>query len=145
MTNPFEDLAASGTGTKHVRKKIARQPMMPTEREKEQLDQKKQFGLYLKWKREIRRGMAEGDYGPEIVGMLRFLRKIPDGPTVVTWINDQQWLVKGNLKLRYFAHSCISHMMMRWNIRHGIAPLNDSLPWQPDSPSVTVRKLLLEV
>jgi hypothetical protein len=146
-TNPFEDLADSAS--RPTRKKMqreavktARQPMVPTAMEKKQRDKGIQMRLFLKWKREIRQGMIDGDYGPDIVQLLRLLRTIPDSDVLVNFVKNSKWLLQSDQRIKDNVLGYIMSCMARWNVRHGLAPLNDSLPHEPDSPSVIVLKLL---
>lgn len=143
-TNPFEDVGASAS--RPTRKKIeraAKQPMVPSAREKKQYDKAAQLLLFRQWKREIRRGLVEGIYGPEIVQLLRLLRRIPDEAVLVEFVQRADWLLKSDLEVRYNVLSYIGHAMMRWNIRHGLPPFNDSLPGEPDSAFIAIRRLLV--
>lgn len=147
MTNPFEDLASSASRPTRIKmeaaaRRAARQPMVPTPREKEQYDRQKQMLRFLKWKKEIRQGLIDGTYGPEIVQLLRLLRTIPDSDVLVRFVKRTYWLRHADQKVKDNVLGYILDCMARWNVRHGLAPFNDSTPWQPDNTSVIVMKLL---
>lgn len=144
MNNVFEDLAAANaTRPMQVKlRRIAKQPMVPTEREKKQYDKQKQMQLFKRWKREIRQGLVEGIYGPEIIMLLRFLRKVPEPEALIAWIKGSKWLLEGESIVKQNVMSYINSTLERWYIRHGEPPFNDSLWDEPDSPSVTIFKLL---
>lgn len=143
MSNPFEDLASSAT--KHTRKKIERenrQPMMPSPVEKQMMEKRELLALYKKWKAMIRRGMAQGLYGPEIIGLFRLLRKTPSPDQMAGWVRSQQWLLNASDDTRYSVLGFIDDVLIRWNVRHGLPPFDDSLPWDPDNAPVQILKLL---
>jgi hypothetical protein len=143
--NPFEDLVSSAT--KHTRKKIERanrQPMVPSPVEKAVMEKRELLSLYKKWKAMIRRGMAQGLYGPEIIGLFRMLRKTPSPQQMADWVRSQQWLLNASTDTKYAVLGWIDEILMRWNVRHGLPPLDDSLPWEPDNPAVQVLKLLTD-
>src|SRR3954465_10552346 len=110
-TNPFEEVATSAS--RPTQKKMARAPT--TAREKDQYDKAKQLQLFKQWKREIRQGLAEGIYGPEIIQLLRLVRRRPDEDVLIRFV-QQRWLQKATLEVRYNILSYIDHTMMRWNI-----------------------------
>lgn len=142
MSNPFEDIASQAS--RPTQRKMARQPMVPSPMEKSIYDKAKQLRLFKKWKRQIREGMNRGDFGIEIIALMKLLRKLPDGKTMITWLTskEQKWILTAPKETRYEILGWIGDAMMRWNIRHGLPHFNDSLPSEPDSPSVTIRKLL---
>lgn len=143
MSNPFEEVANEASRPTQIKMaRAAKQPMVPSPREKDQYDKAKQLQLFKQWKKEIRSGLASGDYGPEIVQLLRLLRRIPDEDVLIRFV-QQRWLAEATLEVRYNILSYIDHAMMRWNIRHGLPPFNDSLPDQPDSAFIIIRKLLV--
>lgn len=112
--------------------------------EKSIYDRAKQLNLFKRWKREIREGMKRGDFGIEIIELMKLLRKIPDGKSIVTWLMlpQQSWILTAPKETRYEIQGWIGDAMMRWNIRHGLPHFTDSLPEESDSPSVQIRKLL---
>lgn len=145
MSNPFEDIATQAS--RPTQRKMARedkQPMVPSPMQKAIYDRAKQLNLFKKWKRQIREGMNRGDFGVEIVDMLRLLKKLPDGNTMVDWLRHekQKWILMSPKETRYEILGWFGDAMMRWNIRHGLPHFTDSLPEEPDSPSVKIRKLL---
>ena len=144
MTNPFEDIATKAS--RPMQKKLqrqAKQPMVPTAMEKKQYDKAKQLLLFKKWKREIRQGLIDGDYGSEIVQLLKLLRRTPDSDVLVRYVQNSKWLIEADKKVRSTILSWIADAIMRWDIRHGRPPFNDSLPWEPDTPFVAIRKILV--
>jgi len=146
MSNPFEDMAEQAT--RKMRKRIERQaiqPMVPTPMEKAQYDKNKQLQLFKKWKREIREGMSRGIYGTEIITLLKLLRKTPDSTVLVQFVQKSKWLLDADIETKYSILGYIGDAMIRWNIRHGLPPMNDSLPDEPDTPFIVIRKLLMGV
>lgn len=146
MSNPFEDMASQAT--RPAQKRMARedrQPMVPSPIEKKLLQQRKQFNLFKQWKREIREGMTRGTYGPEIIELFKMLRRNPETGDMVRWVRKAKWLLKSNDEVKLTILGYIEHSIIRWNVRHGKPPFNDSLPWEPDCPSVIIRKLLTGV
>lgn len=142
--NPFSGMA--GNATRHTQKKIeraAKQPMVPTPREKDQYDKRKQLQLYKQWKRRIREGLAAGDYGVEVIMLMRLLRRTPDAATLLAWVQGSKWLLNATEQVRYEILGYIGHSLIRWNIRHGLPPFDDALPGMPLDDGLKIRNLLI--
>lgn len=145
MSNPFESL--SDNATRHTRRKIEREnkaPMVPSPAEKAQRERAEQVAQYKRWKAEVRRGMAAGIYGPEIIMLFRLLRRFPSSQQLVDWVQGSQWLLDASRDTRREVMGWIGAAIMRWNIRHGLPPFDDGLPHEPDTPYVQIRRLLIE-
>lgn len=142
--NPFE--AEGERATKHARRKMepkqVKPPMVlsPLERKlKDQGDQLKRFRL---WKRQIKEGLTTGDYAPEIIMLLRYLRKLPAPDELLRLVASSQWLIDGSANMRMSVLEYIDAAIIRWRIRHGLSPFDDGLPDEPDTPFVAIRRLL---
>lgn len=144
MTNPFEELASDAT--KHTRKKIEREAkiMAPTPVERAVMERREQLAQYKQWKAMIRRGMSQGLFGPEIIMLFRLIRKTPSPQQMVDWVAGSKWLLEASSDTRYAVFGFIDTVMIRWNVRHGLAPLDDGLWTEPDTPFVQIRKLLTQ-
>lgn len=146
MSNPFED--AASTATRHTRRKFERisksQPMVPTPAEKAVREQAEQLKQFRRWKKQIREGLLSGEYAPEITGLLRLIRHVPEPDVLVRFVRNAKWLLQSNEVMRYAAMGYIDHAISRWRVRHGLAPFDDGLPGEPDTPFVVVRRLLME-
>lgn len=110
--------------------------------EKKLFEQSEQLKMFRKWKNEVREGLKTGEYGPEIVTILRLLKKLPDAAVLINVVHNAIWLRNANEHIRMNVLSYIDAAMMRWNIRNGYPVFNDSLPGEPDSPFIIIRKLL---
>lgn len=144
MANPFEALADNAT--RSTRKKIereARAPMVPSPAEKAQRERGKQLAQFKQQKAQIRRGMAAGLYGPEIIMLLRLLRRVPSSQQLVDFVRNSKWLLEASHDTRVDVFEWINAAMVRWRIRHGLPPFDDGLWEEPDTPFVQVRRLLI--
>lgn len=144
MSNPFEALADNAT--RHTKKKIereARAPMVPSPAEKAQRERGKQLAQFKQQKAQIRRGMAAGLYGPEIIMLLRLLRRVPSSQQLVDFVRNSKWLLDASHDTRVDVFEWINAAMVRWRIRHGLPPFDDGLWEEPDTPFVQVRRLLI--
>ncbi len=146
MSNPFEDL--SSNATRHARKKIEREakkdaaPMVPSPLERKMIESRALLAEYKRWKAMIRRGMSAGLFGPEIVMLFRYLRKRPSPADLLRWVEGSQWLQSASADTRYAVFGWLDGVMISWNVRHGLPPMDDGLWDEPDGPFVAMRKLL---
>jgi hypothetical protein len=146
MTNPFENPfeAVGKTASRRAQRQMqVRAPMVPTPLQKKLRDQSQQLKRFRAWKREIRAGLLSGEYAPEIIQLLRLLRKLPEPDVIVYFVRHAQWLQNGSKPMRFAVFEYISHAMIRWRVRHGLPPFDDGLPGEiPEAPFITIRKLL---
>jgi hypothetical protein len=140
--NPFEQ-AGQRKPRNPLRISKPPQPMKPSAMEKNMYDKAKQLTLFRKWKCEIRQSIIDGKYQVEIIMLLRLLRRTPDAGRLLQWINDAKWLLDADLKVRQNVLSWIDDALVRYHVRHGLAPYNDGLPGEDDPPFVVARKLLV--
>jgi hypothetical protein len=116
--------------------------MVPGPAEKAQIERTAQLKLYRIWKGQIRQGLLDGEFAPEIVQLLRLLRRLPEPDVLMRFVEGATWLRNGSQVMRYAALDYIDHSLMRWRIRQGLPPFDDGLPTEPDTPFVTIRKML---
>lgn len=163
MTDPFEELGESLTPkwkkiaeTKAAAKearRAAKPPMVKRGLEKEQEEKAKQMIRYRRWKAEVREGISRGDYGTEIVGLFKLLRKPTFANGLVDYVRNADWLHRCNLDVRLTLLDYIFQAVILHRLRNGYPPFDDAIPAFDDSfvmeptddPSCEIRKLLIGV
>jgi len=130
-------------------------PMMPSPMEKKMWEKAKQLQFYRQWKAEIREGLKRGDYGPEIIGLFKILRKISKARDLVTYVENSRWLLDAPGRVQLAVYGYISHAIMLHRERNGYSPFDDAMPTFEDGTnrippdkegaSMTIRKLLTRI
>jgi hypothetical protein len=115
-------------------------PMVKRGLELKQEQTKKQLQRYKKWKAEVREGMSRGDYGSEIVDMFKVLRK---RSSILEYVRASPWLLACSVEVKLTLLGYIDHSLIRYDVRAGYPPFNDSLPHEPDTPFIEIRRLLM--
>ena len=158
--NPFEQLAAEQmveatkrkleASRKRAEKRLVVQseddaPMKPGAMEQKLIDQSKQTSRYKVIKR------AEFDamkHHPLLFSewneyTARVLDLSPDNTNeFVGYIAKQRWLLEAEISIRRLALSFLANRLMNMRLEQGLAPLDDSLPGEPDNLFITIRTLL---
>src|SRR4051812_29097527 len=93
--------------------------------EKKQEEKSKQLALYRKWKSEVREGMSRGEYGEEIIGLFKALRKPTFAAGLVDYVRDAAWLHNSSLDVRITLLGYIASAIVRHRIRNGYPPFDD--------------------
>lgn len=125
--------------------KAARAPMVKRGLEKAQIEKAKQLIRYRQWKAEVREGMTRGDYGIEIIELLKAMRRPTRAGGMVDYILKSKWLLKCSDDVRTTLLGYIDHAMVRHNIRNGYPPFNDALPGEPPTDFLIIRRHLTNV
>jgi len=119
--------------------KSARAEMVKTGLEKKQEEKAKQLIRYREWKREVREGITRGDFGVEIVELLKILRRPTQTEMLITYVLDSKWIMKCPLHARETMLGYIDEMLIRFNVRNGYPPFND--PLTDDEPMTQYNRM----
>jgi hypothetical protein len=118
-----------------------RPPKVRTRVEKAVDEQHEQHRLYEKWQRDIRERILRGEFRPNMIKLLRLLKRSPDAKTLVGFIAEADWLRHGDAVMRGAVLGYVDEAMVRWQIRHGLSPFDDGIP--PElSAFVEIRRML---
>ena len=120
-------------------------PMVKRGLEKEQIEKAKQLVRYRQWKAEVREGMTRGDYGIEIIDLLKHMRRPTQAGGMVDYVLNAKWLLKCSNDVRTTLLGYIDHAMVRHNIRNGYPPFMDALPGEPPTDFLIIRRHLTGV
>jgi hypothetical protein len=158
ITNPFSQLGGVDDSRKNIKFSSRsgtigpdKAPKVLSPLEKKLFEQSEQLRFFRKWKREIKEGMKTGEYGPEVIELFRLIKKLPSTKVLIDWVRSSPWLEKASIEIRHNVLSYIDAAFIRWNIRNGYPPMNDSLdlgfddgqPWEPDSAFIIIRNIIL--
>src|SRR5258708_26301486 len=124
-------------------RKAVRAPMVKHGLEKEQIEKAKQLMRYRKWKAEVREGMSRGDYGNEIITLLKQMRCPSRGKELVEYVQSAKWLMKCSLETRLTLLGYIDDAMIRHAIRNGYPPFDDAIPAFDDNPGESPTAFLI--
>ena len=160
--NPFEQLAAEqmadATRRKleasrkraekrqaHIVKSDADAPMILGPQEQKLADQSKQMRSYRAWRKAEYDAMAKHPiyFSQWNEFTHRVLELTPDNANeFVGYVAKQRWLLEAEISIRRLALSFLANRLIRMRLEQGLAPLDDSLPGEPDNLFITVRTLL---
>jgi hypothetical protein len=118
-------------------------PMVKHGLEKEQIEKQKQLQRYRLWKSQVRDGMSRGDYGIEIIELLKQLRRPSRAKELVQFIQASKWMLKCSLDVRLTMLGYIDHAITRHRIRNGWPPFDDALPGELLNAFLIIRKHLI--
>lgn len=119
--------------------RAAKAPMVKRGLEKEQIEKAKQLVRYRQWKAEVREGMSRGDYGIEIIELLKHLRHPSRIADLVNYILSADWLLKCSLETRATLLGYIDHALVRHQVRNGYPPFDDAILDEPRTPFLVIR------
>lgn len=119
--------------------RAAKAPMVKHGLEKEQIEKAKQLVRYRQWKAEVREGMSRGDYGIEIIELLKHLRHPSRITDLVNYILSAEWLLKCSLETRATLLGYIDHALVRHQVRNGYPPFDDAILDEPRTPFLVIR------
>jgi hypothetical protein len=155
LTNVWEKFADKQMSPRHKREtekearkqmaKAARPPMVLTGLEKKLAEKSKQLIRYRQWKAEVREGMSRGDYGDEIVELLRMLRRPSTRKDLVPYVLNAKWIMKCSLETRSTLLSYIDNAMVLERERNGYPPFDDPMIGEPPNDFMIIRKHLTGV
>jgi len=160
--NPFEQLAAEqmadATRRKleasrkraekrqaHIVQSDADAPMILGPQEQKLADQSKQAQAYRVWKKAEYDAMKQHPlyFSQWNEFAARVLDLTPDNTTeFVGYVAKQRWLLEAEISIRRLALSFLANRLIRLRLEQGLAPLDDSLPGEPDNLFITIRTLL---
>ena len=158
--NPFEALAAEQmveatkrkleASRKRAEKRLVVQseddaPMKLGPMEQQLEDQSRQMRSYRAYKRAEYDTMKQHPlyFSQWNEFTARVLDLSPDNTTeFVGYIAKQRWLLEAEISIRRLALSFLANRLIRLRLEQGLAPLDDSLPGEPDNLFITVRTLL---
>jgi len=122
-------------------------PMILGPQEQKLADQSKQARHYRAWKKAEFDAMAKHPlhYSNWNEYTARVLDLTPDNTNeFVGYIAKQRWLLEAEISIRRLALSFLANRLIRMRLEQGLAPLDDSLPFSDEPPTLfeTVRTLL---
>lgn len=132
-----------------VEARRAAQPMKPSPLEQKVYDKREQLARYRKWKIEVRQALERGDYGPEVIALLKILRS-PKARDLVAYVQGAKWMQQCTRDVRLTLLGYINHAITRHRIRNGYPPMDDPIPsfdGTPDPPEnafLIIRRLLTQ-
>jgi hypothetical protein len=148
ITPKWKQRAEAKAAAKEARR-AATPPIIKRGLEKEQEEKSKQLKRYRLWKAQVREGMSRGDYGIEIVELLKHLRHPSQTENLVSYILSAKWLMRCSLDTRETLLGYIDDALVRHAIRNGYPPFDDPLPeWMgggPPNAFLIIRKHLTGV
>lgn len=155
MTNVWEQFADKQMSRRHKREtekearklaaKAARPPMVLTGLEKKLAEKSKQLIRYRHWKAEVREGMSRGDYGDEIVELLRMLRRPSTRKDLVPYVLSAEWITRCSQDVKETLLGYIDHAMVLERERNGYPPFDDPVMGEPPNDFLIIRKHLTGV
>jgi hypothetical protein len=162
--NPFEQLAAEqmADATKrkleasrkraekrqaHVVQSDADAPMILGPQEQKLADQSKQMRSYRVWKKSEYDAMKHHPlyFRQWNEFTHRVLELTPDNANeFVGYVAKQRWLLEAELGIRRLALAFIANRLIRIRLEQGLSPMNDSMPFSDEPPTLfeTIRNLL---
>lgn len=149
MLNPFEqvadaqqnafskakDRAAERRLAKLVVQSEADAPMVASPQEKEQQERQQLLRQFNKAMTDRRRTLLEGKYRDEIKGLLQLLDSLEpsSAPGLMSYLAKCQWFQHCDYGTRFDILSVIDLAIVRFRVRAGQPPFDDSI--DPDPPT----------
>lgn len=93
-----------------------------------------QMKRYRQWKAEVREGLKRGDYGTEIIGMFRLIRRRITAKEIVAYVLREKWLLECTPFVRVTLLGYLNHALSIWQTRNGW-PMDDPVPYIDVEPA----------
>lgn len=153
MSNPFEAYAQqsipSPVKAKHraaeKREARAQAKMVPTPMERKLREQQELLASYRRWRKEVRVEVTKSN-AAGMAALVKVLRKLTAQSAwdAVEHVRESRWLLSADSETQLATLRIIADVLVRCNVRDGLPPFDDPLPWQPDGPYQVLRKILAE-
>ncbi len=147
MSNPFASYAEDAKPVWQQRKEATAARRVERARQEAigRAEQDLLDKLYRQWRRDLASEMRAGQYGKEIEGLIKFMRKMTpnSAPALIKLVERAEWLGPSCPKdVRYFVLRLVSHAITRVRENAGYEPYDD--PWPDEAPNafMQIRDLL---
>ncbi len=131
------DRAAERRLAKLVVKSEADAPMVASAADKDMWEKSQLLRQYNAAIRQRRADLLAGPHGKEIGELLSLLENLAGSSPIalVRFVTEAIWLREADEDTRFGALSLISTEIMRYRVRQGLPPFDDSLPFSDEQPT----------
>jgi hypothetical protein len=110
-------------------------------RDKELREQRLEFRLWAKWRRQRVEQLCNGPHGDAAQALLLFSKTVPAPSALLDFIARGPW-AGTDADTRYEILSLLDAMIIKRRERMGLPSFDDALPGQPDNLFLLLRELL---
>lgn len=141
------DRAADRRMSKLVVKSEADAPMVASPADKKMFEQAQQMKRYRAAVRQRRDDLLAGPYGANIRALEKLLNDLSGSSPIalVKYVQRAAWLRNAGDDTRHHVLSLVAEAIIRFRVRNGLSPFDDSLLDEPPTSFEQIRSILTGV
>jgi hypothetical protein len=114
---------------------------MKTRQQKKLAEQRLEFRLWKRWRRERVESLLVGPYAESAQALLDFFQTKPSPSSLIDFIAAGPW-EKADADIRFEILALVDTVIMKRRERMGLAPFDDALPGRPLNVFLILRERL---
>jgi hypothetical protein len=111
---------------------------MRTRQQKALAEQRLEFRLWKRWRRERLDALLAGPYAEPVQALLGFIKTMTGPSALVDFVISGPW-AETNADVRFEILALIDAVIMKRREKMGLAPFDDALPGQPENTFLILR------